>query len=187
MAYQKENYLPVISEKAVLIPYNNEIKGFIAIQEKVENDFFSTISKNKFNKSLQDINFKLQRLFCEKLTLQNETNFLALNLALKIAILVVTAILLITFIMLEANTDALKDFRSTTAIVPVIIVIIIIAIFSVAMISILAHEKQSIIFEKAMIKVIKNHIKSEEHWYKAQGYHWVYDKETQRLTIEKDF
>ena len=187
MAYVKENFLPFITDKIMKIPYNNEIKGFIQVQEKTENDFFSSVSKSRFNGSIKDINFQIQRLYCDKLKTQNETNFVSMNFGLKIAILVMAAVYFIIFFLLEAHTTASEDFVNNAFIAPVIVCVVVCAVFVVFLILMVMQSKKVINFDKEMINIVKRGIKKEEHWYRAQGYRWAYNKKLEVLTIEKDF
>ena len=162
MAYVKENFLPHITDKLMKIPYNNEIKGFIQVQEKTENDFFSSVSKSRFNTSIKDINFRIQRLYCDKLQTQNETNFVSLNFWLKIVILIMVAVYFIIFILLEAHTEASEDFVNNAFIAPVIVCVVVCAVFFIFLLMIVMHNKKVIDFDKEMVGIVKAGIKNEE-------------------------
>ena len=61
MVYERDKFLPKVSEKSLTIPFNEEIMGFIQIQENVEQNvsFFSSISRKKFNESIINMNYGL--------------------------------------------------------------------------------------------------------------------------------
>lgn len=68
MVYNREKFIPWVSDTMMRIPFNEEIMGYILVSPQISENalFFSSVSRRVFNKSLRRINFAIQRHYIKK-------------------------------------------------------------------------------------------------------------------------
>ena len=188
MVYNREEFIPTIHKRDVRIKYNAEIIGFILIQPEMDEgiDFFSSISRLRFNVSLRKLNNILQRRFCERKKSLSKIHFTGEITFIKyISVFFFFCYLLMFFLVDHTaidKSDSLDNVRYPTLAIQVFI-----SLFFFYFIFIMMMNKPVYNLDEKINISIEDFIKTEENFYRSDGYRWNFSEKKKLLIIERDF
>ena len=189
MVYNREDFIPEVKKREVNIKYNKEIIGFILIQPEMDEDidFFSSISRKRFNDSLRKLNNILQRRFCDKKNSLSRTYFKKEIFFIKIFSIFFFIAYIIMFFLVDhsiigESSEALDNIRYPTLAIQIMIVL-----FFIYFVFLMMMNKNVYNLEEKVNVSIEDFIKREENFYRSEGYRWNFSERKQELIIERDF
>lgn len=180
MIYDRNEFVPQITNKKIAIKYNKEIMGFIKLQEDMTEEqqaFFSSIEKWKINQFIEGINFDLQKIYCAQKKVINKEYF-TFNIEMsKILFLVIFVVYMILFFLSdEMVVKSEKKFEKDLWIAITIIQIVIFIFFMVFVLTSLLVKHKTFDVSLKVGETIDHHIKNKVYEFSSNGYKCEFKK-----------